>query len=406
MMSYYVTSESVTEGHPDKICDQISDGILDAYLAVDPQARVAVETLVSGNTVVIAGEVTAGAQIDVARITRDIIRNIGYTDPQLGFDDQSCLIFTHLNSQSPDIALGVNRNNEAGGGDQGIMYGYACREAPGYMPLTCYLAHRLVMRMAQVRKEGLIPWLYPDGKAQVTMEYDDSGRPQSLLSLVISAHHEDVDMEYLRGELMTHVVEPVIDSRWIGRKTRIHINPTGRFVVGGPAGDTGLTGRKLMVDTYGSVGRHGGGAFSGKDATKVDRSAAYMARYAAKNIVAAGLADRCEICVAYVIGSPQPEAVYANTFHTETVPVDIINQILNETFSFAVSDMISQLQLCQPQFLATAAYGHFGREDKGFMWERTDRVDQIRDKAVGYLAKRLGQDGSPGMTEEGKHGND
>lgn len=385
---YYETSESVTEGHPDKICDQISDGILDAYLMQDRAARVAVETLVSGNTVVIAGEVTSAAQVNVAEVTKTVLREIGYTVPEIGFDADSCLILTDIRRQSPDIAMGVGgskemSSGETGGGDQGIMYGYACNEAPGYLPLSCYLAHRLTMQLAKVRKSGLIPWLYPDGKAQVTVKYNEFREPVGISSLIVSAQHEDVDIDYLRGEIMTHVIDEVIDSRLLGPDTVIRINPTGRFVIGGPVGDTGVTGRKIMVDTYGGIGRHGGGAFSGKDSTKVDRTAAYMARYAAKNIVAAGLADRCEVAAAYAIGLAKPEMLTVETFGTEKIPVKVINQLLHEHFSFVVSDMIRVLDLGRPQFRKTAAYGHFGREEEGFRWEMTDCVELLQDAAAG-----------------------
>ncbi|MGL6200138.1 MAG: methionine adenosyltransferase [Lachnospiraceae bacterium] len=388
----YSTSESVTEGHPDKVCDQISDAVLDAFLTRDKDARVAVETMVSKNTVVIAGEISSAAKVDITATARAVIRQIGYTETGQGFDADSCLILTNINRQSPDIALGVDSGGEIGGGDQGIMYGYACREAPGYMPLTCYLSHQLVMSLAKARKEKIIPWLYPDGKAQVTMKYDDNGKPQYLSSIVVSAQHEDIDMGYLRDEIMTYVIDEAIDRKWLSPHTTIHINPTGRFVIGGPAGDTGLTGRKIMVDTYGGAGRHGGGAFSGKDATKVDRTAAYMARYAAKNIVAAGLAERCEVAVAYVIGQKEPEMVTVDTFGTERLPVLAINQVLNEVFSFRVSDMIETLELKRPQFLKTAVYGHFGREDMGFRWECLDKKQRIRELSAVYINELLNTD--------------
>lgn len=388
----YSTSESVTEGHPDKVCDQISDAVLDAFLTRDKDARVAVESMVSKNTVVIAGEITSTADVDISATARAVIRQIGYTEANQGFDADSCLILTNINRQSPDIALGIDNGGEIGGGDQGIMYGYACREAPGYMPLTCHLSHQLAMSLAKARKEKIIPWLYPDGKAQVTMKYDDNGKPQYLSSIVVSAQHEDIDMGYLRDEIMTYVIEEAIDRKWLSPHTAIHINPTGRFVIGGPTGDTGLTGRKIMVDTYGGASRHGGGAFSGKDATKVDRTAAYMARYAAKNIVAAGLAERCEVAVAYVIGQKEPEMVTVDTFGTERLPVPTINQVLNEVFSFRVSDMIETLELKRPQFLKTASYGHFGREDMGFRWEYLDQKQRIRELSAVYINELLNTD--------------
>lgn len=387
MKGYYMTAESVTEGHPDKICDQISDGILDEYLKQDAKARVAIETMVSKNTIVIAGEVTSGAEVNIPQTARNIVRNIGYTHPGLGFDYQSCIILTNMQKQSADIALGVDQAAKIGGGDQGIMYGYACAEAPGYMPMPCYLANQLTMQLARVRKEKLIPWLYPDGKAQVTMKYGADDKPHRISSIVLSAQHEDINIEYLRSELMSHVIETIIEPKWLDSDTRIHINPTGRFVTGGPAGDTGVTGRKIMVDTYGGIGKHGGGAFSGKDPTKVDRSAAYMARYAAKNIVAAGLAEKCEVQIAYVIGKTEPEAVSVQTFGTEKVSAKIIEQVLNDVFSFAVSDIIEQLFLRNPQYLQTAAYGHFGRENNGFAWERIDKVTEIKERAAKYLTQ-------------------
>lgn len=388
----YSTSESVTEGHPDKVCDQISDAVLDAFLTRDKYARVAVETMVSKNTVVIAGEITSTGEVDITATARAVIRQIGYIEAGQGFDADTCLILTNINRQSPDIALGVDSGGENGGGDQGIMYGYACLEAPGYIPLTCYLSHQLAMCLAKARKEKVIPWLYPDGKVQVTMKYDNIGKPQYLSSIVVSAQHEDIDMGYLRDEIMTYVIEEAIDRKWLSPHTTIHINPTGRFVIGGPAGDTGLTGRKIMVDTYGGAGRHGGGAFSGKDATKVDRTAAYMARYAAKNIVAAGLAERCEVAVAYVIGQKEPEMVTVDTFGTERLPVMAINQVLNEVFSFRVSDMIETLELQRPQFLKTASYGHFGREDMGFRWECLDKKQRIRELSAVYINELLNTD--------------
>ena len=377
---YLVTSESVTEGHPDKVCDQISDAILDAYLAQDPKSRVAVETMVSTDMVVLAGEVTSRGTVDVVKTAREVICDIGYTEKGKGFDADTCMIFTNLHNQSPDISMGVGKGTKGekevlGGGDQGIMYGYASDETESLMPLPCSLANRLTMQLAAIRKQGKADFLYPDGKSQVTMRYRADGTPVSIESIVISAqHHEIVPKGVLEAVIRCLVIEPVIDKRWLTEETRIHINPTGRFVIGGPAGDTGLTGRKIMVDTYGTIGKHGGGAFSGKDPTKVDRSAAYMARYVAKNIVAAGLAKRCEVALAFVIGGIEPEAVTINTFGTGTLSDAALSDLVENVFSFQVADIISQLELRKPQFQRTAAYGHFGRENQGFKWEDTDKA--------------------------------
>lgn len=394
MNEYFVTSESVTEGHPDKICDAISDGILDAYLAKDRYSRVAVETLVSKNTVMIAGEITSKANVDIIEVTREIVKNIGYTKENIGFDYKSCLILKNITKQSSDIALGVDKFEEnkksskeiIGAGDQGIMYGYAFNETDNYMPLTCDLANKLTMKLAKLRKEGGVPWLLPDGKSQITMKYDEKGIPISISSIVISAQHEpDIDYDYLKNVIEYEVIKSVIDSRWLKYDTKIHINPTGRFVIGGPAGDTGLTGRKIMVDTYGGIGKHGGGAFSGKDPTKVDRSAAYMARYVAKNIVAAKLCDKAEVALSYVIGQSEPEAVTINTFGTERIRKEYIEQIILSTFSFSVANILEQLDLRKPQFLKTSSYGHFGREDQNFKWEETDKVLVLKEKAMKYI---------------------
>lgn len=385
---YLVTSESVTEGHPDKVCDQISDAVLDAYLAQDPKSRVAVETMASTDMVVLAGEVTSKGNVDVARTAREVIRSIGYTEKGKGFDADTCMIFTNIHNQSPDISMGVGRGTDGekeiiGGGDQGIMYGYASDETKTLMPLPCSLANRLAMQLAAVRKQGKADFLYPDGKSQVTMRYRADGTPVSVESIVISAQHrEAVPQSVLEAVIRCLVIEPVIDRKWITEDTKIHINPTGRFVVGGPAGDTGLTGRKIMVDTYGTIGKHGGGAFSGKDPTKVDRSAAYMARYVAKNIVAAGLAKRCEVALAYVIGGVEPEAVTINTFGTGRLSDAALAALVENVFSFQVADIISQLELRKPQFQKTAAYGHFGREDQGFKWEETDKAWILKQLSI------------------------
>ncbi|MDS0528249.1 methionine adenosyltransferase [Clostridium sp. SHJSY1] len=392
MKEYFITSESVTEGHPDKICDQISDSILDAYLEKDKYSRVAVECMVSKNTIMIAGEITSSAKVDVVRIAREVVKNIGYVNDNIGFNYRTCLILTNINNQSSDIALGVNKENKEviGAGDQGIMYGYAFDETENLMPLTWDLANKLTMRLAKLRKEEGAFWLRPDGKAQVTMKYDENGDPIKISSIVVSTQHvEDVDYDYIKNTIQYDVIYNVIDSKWLSYDTKIYINPTGRFVIGGPAGDTGLTGRKIMVDTYGGIGRHGGGAFSGKDPTKVDRSAAYMARYVAKNIVAAKLARKTEVSLSYVIGCVEPEAVTINTFDTETIKKEYISEIVKETFSFTVADILEQLDLRKPQFLKTAAYGHFGRENENFKWEELDKVQTLKEKALKYLCSEF-----------------
>ncbi len=381
MRGHRITSESVTEGHPDKVCDQISDGILDACLADDPLARVAVETLVSGNMVVIAGEITTTARIDAERTARAVIRDIGYVDPALGFDSATSFILTNLRTQSPDIDLGVSRGTELGAGDQGVFYGYACDDTPNRMPIPIQLAHALSMRLANARRTGRLSWLRPDGKVQVTMSYDSEGQPAALDSVVVSAQHDDsVSRETLVGGLIETVVFPELHA-WMRPDTRVLVNPTGRFVVGGPAGDTGVTGRKLMVDTYGGCAQHGGGAFSGKDATKVDRTAAYMARYAAKNVVAAKLASRCQISLAYAIGQAHPEMIAVESFGTGAVDPARLSKAVQEVFPWTVSGMIAALNLRLPIFRKTAAYGHFGRENQGFKWEETDRADALRAAA-------------------------
>ena len=385
--TYYVTSESVTEGHPDKVCDQIADGILDAYLEQDPRSRVAVEVMASTGTLMLAGEGTSKGQVDVVRIAREIVRKIGYVEKGKGFDADSCMIFTNIHNQSPDISMGVTRSGQGekevlGGGDQGIMYGYAVDETESLMPLPCHLANRLSEQLAYVRKEQKVDFLYPDGKTQVTMKYNEGGEPVSIHSIVVSAQHsEEITYKVLEAFIRCTVIDPIVDSRWLTPDTKIHVNPTGRFVIGGPAGDTGVTGRKIMVDTYGTVGKHGGGAFSGKDPTKVDRSAAYMARYVAKNVVAAGLARRCEVSLAFVIGQTEPEAITINTFGTGIIPDGHIEEIVKNVFAFGVADFISELDLRRPQYLKTAAYGHFGRTNQGFRWEDTDKAWIIKQLA-------------------------
>ena len=343
--------------------------------------------MASANTLMLAGEVTSEGHVDAAAKAREIIRRIGYTEHGKGFDADTCMIFTNIHNQSPDISMGVTRSSETGkeilgGGDQGIMYGYAVNETESLMPLSCHLANRLAQRLDYVRKVLKTDFLYPDGKTQITMKYDKAGKPVGIHSVVVSVQHgEAVSHELLDAFIRCTVIEPVIDSRWITPETRIHVNPTGRFVIGGPAGDTGVTGRKIMVDTYGTIGKHGGGAFSGKDPTKVDRSAAYMARYVAKNIVAAELADRCEVALAYVIGGIEPEAITINTFGTGRIPDSHIEELVKSVFSFGVSDYIEELNLRTPQYLKTAAYGHFGRDDQGFRWEETDKAWLLKQLA-------------------------
>lgn len=379
-MAHSITCESVTEGHPDKVCDQVSDGILDEYLKQDTNAKVAIETMVSGNTMVIAGEVTSVAAVDVTAAARKIVREIGYSDPKLGFDSDSCLILTNLSAQSPDIAMGVSCEGIAvGAGDQGIMIGYACDETSNYMPLAYELANRITKRLSEVRKTHELPWLRPDGKSQVTMCYAPDGTPSYASCIIVSAQHdEEVAIETVRAEVLDRVVRRAVDPKWIRGGTRVLINPTGRFVIGGPAGDTGLTGRKIIVDTYGGVCRHGGGAFSGKDPTKVDRSASYMARYVAKNLVASGLARKCEVELAYAIGVPEPVSISVDCFGTQTVPADQIDRLVRKNFAFSVSDILSRLKLRRPQYRNLAAYGHFGREDGDYCWEHLDKVSRLK----------------------------
>ncbi|GHD12326.1 methionine adenosyltransferase [Tianweitania populi] len=378
MVARYTTSESVTEGHPDKVCDQISDAILDAHLAQDPMARVAAEVMVSGNVVHVAGEITSNTKVDVLGIVRNVIRRIGYTDPDLGFDADTCFILTDLHEQSPDIAQGVVQDDDFGAGDQGIFYGYATDETESSMPVAIHYAHRLTEKLAETRKSGLLPWLRPDGKAQVTFAHDAEGKPERLIGLVVSTQHtNDVSQEDLLRGVITEVIAPVMGP-WLRRDTRILINPTGRFVKGGPAADTGLTGRKIIVDTYGGIGRHGGGAFSGKDATKVDRTGAYMARYIARNVVAAGLAKKCEISLAFAIGQKTPEMVGVSLEGNSKVDTDSLAEVIREVFPLSVSGMIEALQLRRPIFEKTASYGHFGRMTEVWPWERTDRAEKLR----------------------------
>ena len=375
---YLFTSESVTEGHPDKIADQISDAVLDAALAEDPTARVACETLVTTGLVVIAGEITTTAHIDYSRIARDTIKEIGYTRAKYGFDSETCSVLSALDRQSPDIAMGVDTG---GAGDQGLMFGFACNDTPELMPLPIQLAHLLSRRLAEARKSGELPYLRPDGKSQVTVEYRD-GRPFRLEAVVISSQHDPaVTNEQLRSEIEEKVIKRTVSSELLDKNTKYHINPTGRFVTGGPQGDAGLTGRKIIVDTYGGYAPHGGGAFSGKDPTKVDRSAAYMARYVAKNIVAAGLADRCLVQIAYAIGVADPVSVLVNTEGTGRVNDILLSKLVRDNFELTPRGIIERLQLRRPIYKATAAYGHFGRDEDGFSWERTDKAESLREAA-------------------------
>jgi S-adenosylmethionine synthetase len=375
---YLFTSESVTEGHPDKISDQISDAVLDAALTVDPKARVACETLVTTGLVVVAGEITTNAVIDYSRVAREAIREIGYTRAKYGFACDTCAVLSALDRQSPDIAMGVDTG---GAGDQGLMFGYACNETPELMPLPIQLAHMLARRLSEVRKSGELPYLRPDGKSQVTVEYRD-GRPFRLEAVVISSQHaDDVTNEQLRAEIQEKVIKHTVSSELLDKDTKYHINPTGRFVTGGPQGDAGVTGRKIIVDTYGGYAPHGGGAFSGKDPTKVDRSAAYMARYVAKNIVAAGLADRCTVQLAYAIGVADPVSVFVNTEGTGRISESALSKLVRDHFELTPRGIIESLNLRRPIYKATAAYGHFGRNEEGFTWEKTDKAEALRTSA-------------------------
>ena len=383
---YLFTSESVTEGHPDKIADQISDAILDACLAEDPYSRVACETLTCTGLVVVAGEITSKAHLDVQSLVRNTVREIGYDDALKGFDSNTCAVISAINKQSPDIAQGVDTG---GAGDQGMMFGYATNETPELMPTPISLAHRLAERLSAVRKSGLMGYLRPDGKSQVTVEYSAEGKPVRVDAVVISSQHaEEVTNEKIHADVMEHVIQAVIPSELLDADTKYHINPTGRFVIGGPMGDSGLTGRKIIVDTYGGMGRHGGGAFSGKDATKVDRSAAYMARYIAKNIVAAGLADKCEVQLAYAIGVVEPVSIRVDTFGTGKVSEAKLIELVRENFKLTPKGIIESLNLRRPVFKKTAAYGHFGRKGEGFTWEATDKAAALKAGAQVELAAK------------------
>lgn len=377
---YLFTSESVSEGHPDKLCDQVSDAVLDAFIAQDPHARVACETLVSRNNLVVAGEITAKAKVNIDQVARKVIQGIGYDDLAYGFDYKTCNVTTYIHQQSPDIAMGVDKG---GAGDQGMMFGYAASETPEFMPLPIMLAHQLVYELAKIRKTGKLKYLRPDAKSQVTVEYDND-KPVRVVAVVVSTQHDgDVKMDVIERDMRNLLIAKVIPSKLMDKNTKIFVNPTGRFEVGGPLGDTGVTGRKIIVDTYGGFGAHGGGAFSGKDPSKVDRSASYFARYVAKNIVATKLASRCEIQVAYAIGVPEPVSIMVNTFGTGAVSDEEIVKAVRKVFDFTPRGIIKRLNLRRPIYQATAAYGHFGRKGEGFTWEKTDAVEELKQAIYG-----------------------
>ena len=393
MAKHLFTSESVTEGHPDKICDNISDAVLDAILAQDPDGRVACETTCITDQIMVMGEITTKAKIDIEKIARDVVCEIGYDSPEKGFDGHTCKVQIAIDKQSPDIALGVDKSYELkegyddsynlhGAGDQGMMFGYACDETEELMPLSISLSHKLAKQLTNVRKDGTLPYLRPDGKTQVTVEYDESGAPKRVDTIVISSQHSaDVSLDQIRSDIVKYVIKPIVPENLLDDDTIIYVNPTGRFVTGGPAGDSGLTGRKIIVDTYGGIGRHGGGCFSGKDPTKVDRSAAYAARYVAKNIVAAGLAKKCEIQIAYAIGVAHPISVMIDTFGTGIISDDTLSEIVTETFDLRPAAIIDNLDLRRPIYRQLAAYGHMGRTDLDLPWEKTDKAVELKHAA-------------------------
>jgi len=384
-MRHIFTSESVSEGHPDKMADQISDAVLDAVLKDDPTGRVACEVLVTTGICVVAGEITTTTYVDVPRLARDVIAEIGFTDAAMGFDAKTCGILNTIQSQSPDIAMGVDTG---GAGDQGLMFGYACDETPELMPLPIMMAHKLVRQLSEIRRFGKLSYLRPDGKSQVSVEYVD-GKPKRIDAVVLSTQHDDdVTTEQLRADVKKYIIDPIVGGSMVDSQTKYHINPTGRFVIGGPHGDTGLTGRKIIVDTYGGMGRHGGGAFSGKDPTKVDRSACYMARYVAKNIVAAGLASRVEVQLAYAIGVAEPVSVMVNTFGTGNVPEERLVEVVRANFDLTPKAMITALKLRRPIYRKTAAFGHFGRTEDTFTWEATDKAKALKEAAHATAAAR------------------
>ncbi len=386
------TSESVTEGHPDKVCDQVSDAILDAMLAQDPMSRVACETTCTTGMVMVMGEITTTAQVDIPAIVRGVVNDIGFNNPAYGFDGNSCAVFTTLDKQSPDIAMGVDKSFELkggeedaynlhGAGDQGMMFGFACNDTVELMPLPVSLAHKLARRLTDVRKDGTLLYLRPDGKSQVTIEYDENDKPVRVEAVVVSSQHDPIDIEVLRKDITENVIKPIIPEQYLDADTKIYVNPTGNFVVGGPVGDSGLTGRKIIVDTYGGYSRHGGGAFSGKDPTKVDRSAAYASRYVAKNIVAAGLADKCEVQLAYAIGVARPVSVRVDTFGTGKLSDAQLEAVVDKCFDLRPAAIIEKLQLRKPQYRPLAAYGHMGRIDLDVAWEKTDMADILKETA-------------------------
>ena len=393
MAKHLFTSESVTAGHPDKICDNISDAVLDAILAQDPDGRVACETTCITDQIMVMGEITTKAKIDIEKIARDVVCEIGYDSPEKGFDGHTCKVQIAIDKQSPDIALGVDKSYELkegyddsynlhGAGDQGMMFGYACDETEELMPLSISLSHKLAKQLTNVRKDGTLPYLRPDGKTQVTVEYDESGAPKRVDTIVISSQHSaDVSLDQIRSDIVKYVIKPIVPENLLDDDTIIYVNPTGRFVTGGPAGDSGLTGRKIIVDTYGGIGRHGGGCFSGKDPTKVDRSAAYAARYVAKNIVAAGLAKKCEIQIAYAIGVAHPVSVMIDTFGTGIISDDTLSEIVTETFDLRPAAIIDSLDLRRPIYRQLAAYGHMGRTDLDLPWEKTDKAVELKQAA-------------------------
>ena len=392
MYKRFFTSESVTEGHPDKVCDQVSDAILDAMLAQDEMSRVACETTCTTGMVMVMGEITTNAQVDIPGIVREVVCDIGFDNPECGFDGNSCAVFTTLDKQSPDIAMGVDKSFELkggeedtynlhGAGDQGMMFGFACNDTEELMPLPISLAHKLALRLTRVRKDGTLSYLRPDGKSQVTIEYDDNDKPVRVEAVVVSSQHDPMDIEILRKDIIEHVIKPVIPEKYLDENTKLYVNPTGNFVVGGPVGDSGLTGRKIIVDTYGGYSRHGGGAFSGKDPTKVDRSAAYAARYVAKNIVAAGLAEKCELQLAYAIGVARPLSVRVDTFGTGKLADHKLEELVDKYFDLRPAAIIEKLQLRKPQYRQLAAYGHMGRIDLDVAWEKTDMAETLKEAA-------------------------